>query len=205
MASEEPEVRTRIQARRHVAALRRTRPGVAIEIRWFPAHKGVPSSRGARCPRRGMAKLLGSGGGEGDAAPQISCTPEAGDLGAESWQWARGRASQKKYKLPAKQRPDTTVAGSSKRPASRFCRPKTGHLLPGSAYTGQRIGPPFSAGGPPCTGHRRGITSSTPAPNGRPSRRSCRQRCGRKAGGGRAGSRSGASLPIGGAARRYTI
>jgi ribonuclease HI len=35
-----------IQARRHIAALRRARPGIAIEIR-CPAHKGVPGNKKA--------------------------------------------------------------------------------------------------------------------------------------------------------------
>jgi ribonuclease HI len=34
-----------IQARRHLEALRRGRPGITIEIRWCPAHKGVPGTR----------------------------------------------------------------------------------------------------------------------------------------------------------------
>jgi hypothetical protein len=29
-------------ARKHIAALRRARPGVIIEVRWCPAHKEVP-------------------------------------------------------------------------------------------------------------------------------------------------------------------
>ena len=30
-----------LQARKHIATLRRARPGIVIEIRWCPAHKGV--------------------------------------------------------------------------------------------------------------------------------------------------------------------
>jgi hypothetical protein len=33
-----------IQARRHIATLRRAHPGIIIEIRWCPAHKGVPEN-----------------------------------------------------------------------------------------------------------------------------------------------------------------
>jgi hypothetical protein len=33
-----------IQERKHVAALQRARPGIIIEIRWCPAHKGVPGN-----------------------------------------------------------------------------------------------------------------------------------------------------------------
>jgi ribonuclease HI len=39
---------------------------------------------------------------------------------AEARQWAGGRVTSKKYKMPRKQRPDKTVVGSSKRHASRF-------------------------------------------------------------------------------------
>jgi len=44
MASEEPgpgQQQYALQARKHIAALRRARPGIAIELRWRPAHKGV--------------------------------------------------------------------------------------------------------------------------------------------------------------------
>jgi len=39
---------------------------------------------------------------------------------AEARQWAGGRTSGKKYRMPKSQRPDGAVAGSSKRLASRF-------------------------------------------------------------------------------------
>ena len=39
---------------------------------------------------------------------------------AEARQWAGGRASRKKYKMPSRQKPDGTVAGSSKRLVSRL-------------------------------------------------------------------------------------
>jgi len=43
MASDEPGPGQKyaLQARRHIAALRKARPGITIEIRWCPAHKGV--------------------------------------------------------------------------------------------------------------------------------------------------------------------
>jgi hypothetical protein len=46
---------------------------------------------------------------------------------AEARRWAGGRVTGKKYKLPSKQRPDGTVAGSTKGLASRFYQLKTGH------------------------------------------------------------------------------
>jgi len=43
MASEEPGPGQQyaIQARKHIAVLRRAKPGVTIEIRWCPAHQGI--------------------------------------------------------------------------------------------------------------------------------------------------------------------
>jgi hypothetical protein len=61
--------------------------------------------------------------------------------------WPKPEAGQdaesgKKYKLTAKQRPDGTVAGSSKRLSSRFYQPKTGRPL-ASGFT-QRLQYTFS-------------------------------------------------------------
>ena len=36
-----------LQARKHIATLRRARPGIVIEIRWCPAHKGVAGNEKA--------------------------------------------------------------------------------------------------------------------------------------------------------------
>ena len=51
MASDEPGPGQQyaLQARRHIAALRRSvaRPGVIIEIRWCPAHKGIAGNEKA--------------------------------------------------------------------------------------------------------------------------------------------------------------
>jgi len=50
---------------------------------------------------------------------------------AEARQWAGGRTSKAKYRMPKSQKPDGVVAGSSKRLASRFYQLKTGHCLTG--------------------------------------------------------------------------
>ena len=49
----------------------------------------------------------------------------------EARQWAGGRTSKQKYRMPRTQRPDGTVAGSAKRLAARFYQLKTGHALTG--------------------------------------------------------------------------
>jgi len=49
----------------------------------------------------------------------------------EARQWAGGRTSKAKYRMPESQRPDGTVAGGAKRLASRFYQVKTGHCLTG--------------------------------------------------------------------------
>jgi len=49
MASEElgPGQQYALQARKHIATLRRARPGITIEIRWCPAHKGIAGNQTA--------------------------------------------------------------------------------------------------------------------------------------------------------------
>jgi len=50
---------------------------------------------------------------------------------SEARQWSRARNRPTKYKIPEQQRPDRTVAGSSKRSASRFYQLRSGHALTG--------------------------------------------------------------------------
>jgi len=49
----------------------------------------------------------------------------------EARQWTGGRTSKEKYRMPSRKKPDGTVAGSSKRLASRFYQLNTGHCLTG--------------------------------------------------------------------------
>jgi len=49
MASEEPGPGQQyaLQAKKDISALRRARPGITIEIRWCPAHKGIAANEKA--------------------------------------------------------------------------------------------------------------------------------------------------------------
>ena len=49
MASDEPGPGQKyaVQARKHIAALRRARPDIIIEIRWCPAHKAIAGNETA--------------------------------------------------------------------------------------------------------------------------------------------------------------
>jgi len=49
MASDEPGPGQQyaLQARKHIATLRKARPGITIEIRWCPAHKGIAGNEKA--------------------------------------------------------------------------------------------------------------------------------------------------------------
>jgi hypothetical protein len=50
---------------------------------------------------------------------------------SEAREWAEGRITTRKYRLPADQRVQRMVAGSRKRLAARFYQLKTGHCLTG--------------------------------------------------------------------------
>jgi len=147
MASDEPGPGQRyaLQARKHIAMLRRVRPGIVIEIRWCPAHKGVTGNEKAdewakiaagEPNTRGVEWLSSLGRTEARAAPlPQSLANLKREISEKKWaearQWAGGRTSKKKYRLPESQRPDGAVAGSTKRLASRFYQLKTGHCLTG--------------------------------------------------------------------------
>jgi ribonuclease HI len=119
-----------IQTRRHIAALRKVRPSITIEIRWCPVHKGVPWNEMADEWAKLAAEEQDAHGVEwleGGARPMPlprSLVHFQREISEKKWiearQWAGGRTFKKKYKMPAKQKPDGTVAGSSKRHASRF-------------------------------------------------------------------------------------
>ena len=138
MASDEPGPGQKyaLEARKHIAALRRAEPDITIEIRWCPAHEGVegneqadrwaklaadePDTPGVEWPEGVRPRYLAN------IRREIS-----EKKWAEARQWAGGRTSKKKYRMPTSQRPDGTVAGSAKRLAKRFYQLKTGHCSTG--------------------------------------------------------------------------
>jgi len=93
-----PEQQYALQARKHIAALRRARPGIVIEIRWCPAHKGIAGNEKAdewakmaaaepNSPRGGRAEPLQSNGRAVDVPPKIPRQPQrpgGGRIGGRS-------------------------------------------------------------------------------------------------------------------------
>jgi ribonuclease HI len=132
MVSEEPGPGQKyaIAARQHIATLRKVRPDITIEIRWCPAHKGIPGNEKAD----EWAKLAaGTPYARGVERLPRSLAHLKREISEKKWaearQWAGSWISKHKYKMPHRQRPDQTVAGSTKRHASRFYQLKTGHCL----------------------------------------------------------------------------
>ena len=134
-----------VQARRHIGALRRARPDIAIEIRWFRTHKGVERNEkadewakiAADDPDTREVEWLEYSDRVGARAMPLprSLAHFKREVTERKWvkarQWAGGRTSKTKYRMPKSQRPNSLVAGNTKRLASRFYQVKTGHYLAG--------------------------------------------------------------------------
>jgi len=145
MSTEEPGPGQKyaVEARQHIATLRRAAPDITIEIRWCPAHEGVEGNEKADEWAKLAADEPDTQGVEGwtySDRPEETPLPKSlanirREISEKKWmearQWAGGRTSKNKYKMPKSQRPDGTVAGSTKRLASRFYQLKTGHCLTG--------------------------------------------------------------------------
>jgi len=145
MSTEEPGPGQKyvVEARQHIATLRRAVLDITIEIRWCPVHKGVEGNEKADEWDKLAADELDTQGVEGwtySDQPEETLLPKSlanirREILEKKWmearQWARGRTSKNKYKLPKSLRPDGTVAGSTKRLASRFYQLKMGHCLTG--------------------------------------------------------------------------
>ena len=147
MASDEPGPGQKyaLEARRHIARQRRAVPGITIEIRWCPAHKGVEGNEKAdewaklaaeEPDARGVEWLSYSDRAEARLMPLPRSLAKikreiSEKKRMEARKWAGGRTSKTKYKMPKCQRPDSTVAASTKRLASRFYQLKTAHCRTG--------------------------------------------------------------------------
>jgi len=135
MASDEPGLGQKfaILARQHIAALRRARPGITIEIRWCPGHKGIAGNEKAD---EWAKEVAGQAGTHGPLPRSLANLKR--EISEKKWaearQWAGGRTSKTKYRIPKSQKPDGVVASSTKRLASRYYQLKTGH-----ARTGQYL------------------------------------------------------------------
>jgi len=123
MASDEPGPGQQyaLQTRKHIASLRKARPGIIIEIRCCPVHKGVSGNGKADQ----WAKIAAEERTKARAVPLprffANLKREISEKKwAEACQWAGGRTSKKKYRMPKSQKPDGVVADSTKRLASRF-------------------------------------------------------------------------------------
>jgi len=147
MASDEPGPGQKyvLEARKHIATMRRARPGIIIEIRWCPAHNGVEGNENAdewaklaaeEPDTRGVEWMPYSDRTEVRPMPlPRSLANIRREISEKKWtearRWAGGRTSNQKYRLPETHRPDVTVAGSTKRLASRFYQLKAGHCRTG--------------------------------------------------------------------------
>ena len=142
MASDEPGPGQKyaLEAREHIAVLRRAVPDITIEVKWWPAHEGVEGNEKADEWAKLAADEPDTPGVEwlegARSLPLPRSLPNiAREISEKKWaearEWAGGRTSTKKYKMPKSQRPDGMVAGSTKRLASRFYQLKTGHCRTG--------------------------------------------------------------------------
>jgi len=153
MASDDPGPGQQyaIQARKHIATLRRDRPDVTIEIRWCPAYKGIAGNEKADEWATLAAEKPGTRGVEYPGPLPRSLGNLKREISEKKWaearQWAGGRTSKRKYRVPKSQRPHGEVAGSTKRLASRFYQLKTGHCLSGQYLHWTKNRPSRNAGG----------------------------------------------------------
>jgi len=136
-----PSEQYALQARKHIAAMRRAWPGITIEIRWCPAHKGIAGNEkadqwaniAAEGPDTHRVEWLNySDRAEAGAMPlrrSLAGLPReiSEEKLAEARQLAGGPTSKTKCRMQKSQRPDSAVAGSTLSLASRYYQLKTAH------------------------------------------------------------------------------
>ena len=123
---------------------------------------------------------------------------------AEARMWAGGRTSKNKYKMPESQRPDGTVAGSTKRLASRFYQLKTGHCHTGQYLYWAKARPAAQCWWCQCSVQTRDhLLKGCPKWKGQ--QKTLWEEVWKEQGGGRVGGKDMSCSPIGGAVKRRQI
>jgi len=121
--SESPSFRTRKQL-----------SGAWLRMNLAPGDS-TPSRRGSTLLHYAGPGQVSSPKSDGGQRTPRSLANLKWEISEKKWvevrQWAGGRTSKKKYKMPESQRPDGTVAGGIKRIASWFYQTKTWHCLTG--------------------------------------------------------------------------
>ena len=134
-----------LKAREWVGRLRRTRPGMSIELRCCPAHEGVEGNERADREANVAAEEP-----DGRGVEWLGYTDRYGrrrmplprsianirrEVAEKKWVEARDRSERKirrkKYKMPEKLRQQAVVARGPKRLAERFHQLRTGHCRTG--------------------------------------------------------------------------
>jgi len=135
----------------------RRQPGIVMEIRWCPAHKGVEGNEKAdewaklaaeEPDTHGVEWLNYDYGGRTEVRSMPlprSLANLKREISEKKWtearRWVGARISRKKYKMPESHKPDGTVAKSTKRLASRYCQLKTGHARTGQYLNWAKVRP----------------------------------------------------------------
>jgi len=158
IASDEPGPgqQCALQERKHIAALRRARQEIIIEIQWCPAHRGVAGNEKADEWAKTAAEEPDTHGVEWlsydyDSQSEVWAMPLPRSLAnlkreisEKKWVEAEPPRRNTGYR---KTRSRTARLQETKRLASRFYQLKMGTLCPGNTSTGGRTGPPRSACG----------------------------------------------------------